>query len=427
MSVKPKAVESHVMHRPPVDSSLAIRREEAVRMSKYTLLSMVCIFAFPWIAVGQTADRAPLTVYLFASSTCSECAEIKAELFPKLRERYAGAVQFVYLPVDDVEAFKLQLLYEKRYGIDDDEALKVFVGGQCLSGKEAILAGLDRAITEELAKGAVTPTPEEVRGGTAASKAVATAPDPCADDLARSRFLDFKPGIIALAGLIDGVNPCAFTTLIFFISLLTSLGKKRREVLTVGLCFAAAVFLTYMALGLGILKTIKVVSVNTGIARGLTFGVAGLTLIFAGYSFLDWRRYRRSGKSSDISLKLPDKIRNKVRTLISRQMRTRNLVIGALILGVVISLLEAVCTGQVYVPTIMCVSRDPDLAGKAVAYLLLYNSMFIVPLLGVFGIALWGVSSEQMAAFSRKHTALTKLLLGILFLGLAVMLAATAV
>jgi cytochrome c biogenesis protein CcdA len=379
---------------------------------------------FCLVAMAEPASQDGLAVYLFASSTCDGCREIKSELFPKLKQQHGEVVRFIHIPVDDVEAFKLQLQYEQRYAINDDEALKVFAGGQCLSGKDAVRSELDRVIKEELAKGSVTPTPDEVRAGAVAAKAGA-APSTDADQLVKGRFASFKPGVIALAGLIDGINPCAFTTLIFFVSLLASLGKKRREVLTVGLCFAAAVFVTYFALGLGILKTIKVISVNAGIAKCLTLGVAGMTLVFAGYSFLDWYRYRRSGKSGDITLKLPDKIRNKVRTIISRQMRTRNLVIGALVLGVVVSLLEAVCTGQVYVPTIMAVWRDPELAGRAVAYLGLYSGMFIAPLLGVFAIAMYGVSSDRMAAFSRKHVGLSKLLLGVLFLGLAVILLAT--
>jgi hypothetical protein len=58
-------------------------------------------------------------------------------------------------------------------------------------------------------------------------------------------------------------------------------------------------------------------------------------------------------------------------------------------------------------------------------YLLLYNGMFILPLLGVFGLAICGVTSERLAAFSRRHVATTKLLLGLVFLGLAVLLIAT--
>jgi len=373
-------------------------------------------------AAGEAPKR-PLFVYLFSSSTCEGCREIKAGLFGRLQAQHGDAVRLVHVPVDDVRAFKLQLLYEDRYGVKDGEALKVFVGTQCLSGKRAILERLEAVIAEELAKGSRTPTPDEVRAS-AAAKAGA-GQDACGE--ARQRFGEFKPAAIALAGLVDGINPCAFTTLVFFISLLASLGKGRREMLAVGLCFALAVFVAYFALGLGALKAVKVFSVNSGVAKGLTWAVAALTLVFAGLSFADFFRYRQSGDGEDMALKLPGRIRRRIRSFMSRQMHTRNLVVGALIAGVVVSLLEAVCTGQVYVPTIMCVARDPDLAARAVGYLALYNGMFIAPLLVVFAVAYFGVGSERLAAFSRRNVGVAKLLLGFVFLGLAGILIATTV
>lgn len=411
--------------RDAASAALSRRNWTAVVIVAAVMLCVRCACA---------AAEAPLTVLLFASSTCESCRDVKTQLLPPIQSKWGARIRVTHIPVDDAEAFKLQLLYETRYGVNDDEALKVFVGGQCLSGKKAIWERLEGAVAAELAKGSMTPTPDEVRrpASGASSGACATAAPPGGDCAATSsaaleRFGRFKPGAIALAGLVDGINPCAFTTLVFFISLLTALGKGRREIMVVGVCFAAAVFLTYLVLGFGALKAVKVASVDLGVARGITWAVAGLTLAFAGYSFYDFCKYRRSGKGEDLSLKLPDRIRNRVRTVISRQMRTRNLVIGALLLGVLVSLLEAMCTGQVYLPTLMCLARDRDLAPKALGYLLLYNGMFIVPLLGVFALAFCGVTSERLAETSRKHAGTVKLLLGVIFLGLAAMLIATAV
>jgi two-component system NtrC family sensor kinase len=53
------------------------------------------------------------------------------------------------------------------------------------------------------------------------------------------------------------VNPCAFATLLFLLSYLTYTGRTRGEVLAVGLCFTLAVFLTYLATGLGLLAAVR--------------------------------------------------------------------------------------------------------------------------------------------------------------------------
>ena len=55
----------------------------------------------------------------------------------------------------------------------------------------------------------------------------------------------------------------------------------------------------------------------------------------------------------------------------------------------------------------------------ALLNLLLYNGMFIIPLVGVFVSIFFGITSEKMAFVSKKHTWQVKLLTGILFIVLA--------
>jgi cytochrome b561 len=63
--------------------------------------------------------------------------------------------------------------------------------------------------------------------------------------------------------------------------------------------------------------------------------------------------------------------------------------------------------------------RIPELRANAIFNLLLYNVMFIVPLVGVFVSTFFGVTSEKMALITKKHTGTVKLLTAILFLALA--------
>lgn len=114
-------------------------------------------------APAPAAETRPLQVYLFASSTCPECMGIKANLLPRLVEGYGIRIKVTHLDLDDIENFKLLLLYEKKYGVKDDEALKVFVGDALLAGAKAITERLEKTVSEQFVKGAVTPTPEAVR------------------------------------------------------------------------------------------------------------------------------------------------------------------------------------------------------------------------------------------------------------------------
>ncbi len=71
------------------------------------------------------------------------------------------------------------------------------------------------------------------------------------------RFKSLGVLAILLAGLIEGMNPCAIATLIFFISYLTMIGRKRKEIFWVGMGFSGTVFVTHLFLGLGILSFIQ--------------------------------------------------------------------------------------------------------------------------------------------------------------------------
>jgi len=87
-----------------------------------------------------------------------------------------------------------------------------------------------------------------------------------------------------------------------------------------------------------------------------------------------------------------------------------------------ISILELACTGQVYLPTIIFVSSLPELKLRAIFYLVLYNLLFILPLIVVFVLAYFGTTSKELTRFLQKHAAAVKLGLAVLFFVLAVWL-----
>jgi cytochrome c biogenesis protein CcdA len=75
-----------------------------------------------------------------------------------------------------------------------------------------------------------------------------------------------------------------------------------------------------------------------------------------------------------------------------------------------------------YLPTIAFVLKSSHLKLQAFAYLLLYNTMFILPLLAVFVFALAGATSEDFGRFIKRHMLLVKLLMAALFFGLGMFL-----
>jgi cytochrome c biogenesis protein CcdA len=146
----------------------------------------------------------------------------------------------------------------------------------------------------------------------------------------------------------------------------------------------------------------------------LFLAVGVLAIIFGILSIYDYFKLR-AGKSEEVKLQLPRFLKRRIHTDIREKMKISNYIIGAGIVGFLVSISEFVCTGQVYLPTIMFVAEVPSLRIKALAYLFLYNIAFIIPLVIVFVLAYKGTSSDKLNLFWKKHTKSVKLITSVLF------------
>ena len=96
--------------------------------------------------------------------------------------------------------------------------------------------------------------------------------------------------------------------------------------------------------------------------------------------------------------------------------------LAALVTGVIVSLLELACTGQVYIPIIISLASVPGMRLFSTGYLVIYNLFFILPLVVVFMLTYFGTTSMQLGLFLKKRTAAIKLGTTLLFAVLAIWL-----
>lgn len=353
---------------------------------------------------------------VFYSPTCSGCQRLKKVLAASER-RWGRRICVERRELGSSESFAELLAYEKHYGSTEDGTQKGFVGGKHIAGVKAIARRLDGVIAAEFAKGSVTFVPLKPQEAAGNNRELPSE--------IRERFRSFRVGAVIVAGLVDGVNPCAFTTIIFLLSMLAYLGKSRRQLAVVGIGFTSAVFVTYLLLGFAFFRAIKVFSVSHGISTGLAYGVATLTFVLAVWSLVDFIRYVRTRDVKKVTLGLPKSIKARIHKVIRVGLSTRSLLLGSVTVGFLVALLESLCTGQVYLPTIVLVAREPGLRANALGYLVLYNLMFIAPLVGLLMIAYFGVKSDRLGVFLVRHLAAFKLAMALLFAGLGVLVLAT--
>jgi cytochrome c biogenesis protein CcdA/glutaredoxin len=237
-------------------------------------------------------------------------------------------------------------------------------------------------------------------------------------EVARERvdetFANLTLSIVLGAGLLDGVNPCAFATIIFLLSYLQVARRSPREILMVGIAFIAAVFLAYFSVGIVFHGLVEWLNNQPGfgaIRTGMTWLFAGFAFLVAVLSLRDGIRARR-GHMQDMTLQLPAFLKDRIRGVIRRGARSRSYVIAAFASGIVISFLELACTGQVYAPIVFQIQQG---SLDAVRYLLYYNFAFIAPLVLVFLLAYRGMTSAALIRFQEKHTAAVKFATASLF------------
>lgn len=210
---------------------------------------------------------------------------------------------------------------------------------------------------------------------------------------------------VVTAGLIDGINPCAISILIFLIFSLSRLKSNRTQTFILGTSFIIGVFIAYLLIGLGLLRLV-ISPLFISIYNWMFIIMGILAFIIGGLSILDFY-YIKKGDTRKITLQLPLRYKKLSHSVIRNTSLTSLFVIFWI--GILMSLIEFPCSGQVYLPTVTLIG-NPINNIKPFLLLLLYNLMFVLPLIAiVIASTLW-LSSEKISIFVSKNLALTKLL-----------------
>ena len=352
---------------------------------------------------------------LFVSPTCVHCNKLKREYWPVLKEKYKDTVNFIEYDItvpgnNLIFADTARAYGEKQLAFPAAAVGSTYLKGYPLEIGEYAENAIEKA---QMLREKTTLVLSSQENTQAAAKA----------DFQKITFW-----AIVGAGLVDGINPCAFAVIVFFISFLTVYKYSRREIILVGTSYCVAVFLAYFLLGLGAFKFLYALRGFSYVIKGFYILTALICLAFFVLAIYDFYIYSKTKKTDGMILQLPHSLKVRIHKIMGfflrdKQKSTFRLVLAALAVGFCVSLVEAVCTGQVYLPTCVLIMQDPQFRVRAAFYLVLYNLMFIVPLVAVFVLALLGYESKGFNDFFKKHLGLTKILLCVVFLGLFLLLA----
>jgi len=369
-----------------------------------------------------------MDVIYFYQKGCPKCDRANALLKYLVKKYPQLTIKEIDLNTPDGK--RLNETLSNRFNLSMEKRLiapAIFIGSDYLPPGEITESNVEALIQKY----------GEKRAGVSEIKPTLTTPMPTpsptpeeskkAEESIIERFKSFGVLAILLAGLMEGMNPCALATLVFFISYLTMVGRKRQEIFWGGLAFSGTAFITHLLIGIGILSFIQQLSflpLFSQIVYFITFVFALLLGILSLYDYIQLKK----GRPSKMKLQVPNFMKKRIHQIIrvrsdvleaNKESPSLRFLLAAVVIGFIVTLFQSTCTSQVYLPTILFVANIPSLRSSAVLYLIFYNFVYIVPLLVIFGIVYWGVTSEQLSFFLQKRASTIKLLTSIFFFVLA--------
>ncbi len=215
------------------------------------------------------------------------------------------------------------------------------------------------------------------------------------------------PAVISAAA-VDAINPCAFAVLIILMTTILATQSKKRALLA-GLAFSLSIYISYLMMGIGLYSAIQV----AGLTHIFYIIVAILAILVGLFNLKDFLWY---GKW--FIMEVPLSWRPKMKSLI----KSVTSVPGAFLVGFLVSLFLLPCTSGPYI-VILGLLAHATTKNYAFLLLLLYNFIFIIPMLIITLAIYFGfTTTEKAERWRTKKLKILHLIAGLIILALGIIM-----
>jgi cytochrome c biogenesis protein CcdA/glutaredoxin len=360
------------------------RLEVAMRKALLVLLLLaaaVCSGAAPAFAQGGAQEGKPADLVLFYGRGCPHCAAMR-DYLATLKDRHPQLrVQAYEVYFDGANARLFERMAD-AYKFKIEGVPTAFLGDAVFSGyAETMQPAIERQISQCIAQGCASPL-TRVAGP------------------AHMRSLTL-PAVLSGAA-VDAINPCAFAVLIILITAVLGAGGRRRA-LYAGLTFSLSILVSYYLMGLGLYSAVEA----AGVTHGLYVAVAALAIMIGLFNLKDYLWY---GKW--FVMEVPLSWRPKLKEIIRRVTS----VPGAFLIGFAVSLFLLPCTSGPYIVILGLLART-ETRVHAMLWLVLYNAVFIAPMVAITLAVYFGLTTAEKAeAWRTSHLRTLHLIAGVIIL-----------
>ena len=354
-------------------------------------------------------ERMVCAVY-FTGIGCPHCAKADPVVLEELLERYPNLVVIEYEIYQQQENSPLLYEYNESYGSGLHIPLLIFGRDGFLVGDNTIIKGAPLVLEEK------TENPCPLVDGTSAAfegldvsslpgrpkiltgsggEVAGVKKEQEANDLTLAKILSLAAA--------DSVNPCSLAVLTaMLLTILTYNPKKKRNILLAGLSFTASVFVMYLFYGLVIIRFFQLIQALTTI-RLVLYKILGVAAMVLG--LLNIKEFLEGNSSCHV---VPQ---------IGRFLSKITSPKGAFTIGALVTVFLLPCTIGPYIICggILC----PLSLLKTLPWLLLYNLVFVLPMVGVTAVTYLGFSTvENISGWQEKNIKYLNLVSGLIIFGL---------
>ncbi|OGY17751.1 MAG: hypothetical protein A2900_00050 [Candidatus Chisholmbacteria bacterium RIFCSPLOWO2_01_FULL_50_28] len=214
--------------------------------------------------------------------------------------------------------------------------------------------------------------------------------------------------LVTIAGLVDGINPCAIGMMVMLLGYLLVFAKKPEKVLITGAVYIGSIFATYLVIGLAFYETIS--RLNLSLASSALNKTIGAALLIAGLIQIKdffWPHL-------PIHLRIPTASKAKLMSLVEKASLP-----AVVVLGVLVTVLETPCSLPLYVGTATILAQSGFSLPLVIAYFLYYNLLFVLPLIVILIVVWKGRRIVEIKEWEHRAEKWMKLSLGVVLVLLA--------
>lgn len=359
-----------------------------MKIVKFLIFIIPLLFVLTTSVIAQTTSK----IYFFYGTGCPHCAEVEKFLEEKdLISKYKIEKKEIYFNRENAIFFN-SLMDELQIPQEDRGVPAIVINRKVLIGDKPIIEGFvpeaEKLIQEAGFIGLEVP-PETTT--------------------VNKKISDLTLLAVIIGALVDAINPCEFAVLIILMTTILSTGNSKKA-LNAGLAFSASIYISYFLMGLGLYKALGI-----GGDSGWFFKLVGwLAIILGLFNLKDFFWY---GKG--FLMEVPLSWRPKLKSIIGSVTNPR----GAFAIGFLVSLFLLPCTSGPYIVILGMLANKTETL-KAVLYLILYNLIFISPMVIISYAVYKGFDPKKAEEIRQSKLRILHLIAGLIMLGMGLVIIA---